>query len=674
MRKKWLSLLLALMLAAGMLAAVPVSALAEDPYEAHVKRWVAQMEEKAASADHILGGVNDVDTIRRYTMTIILPGETVAVVPDATYNPQGIQGGIGAFTFNIFQLNDPEVNTDYLREGSVPARTTFTELEKTDMEYPWGAYEIEGATHYEYVSLYRNDTGYPVVVRGEHGPSRRNVTTKSLAAPGGRSFEGYTTRQQAFGTIFYAPLFYFVEPYYELKLTDATADGTPYEWFTDAPEMTLKVYMDHADHTYTVNNPVVPGRVFQRWEKTEDPHCFNIHQNGVSENGVTSFTYNMETELRKTSKTGSMSPRYYASDGVIRAYFYNDSYTVRFHPGEGQKSFLAEAGHDDVFTLNLTDYTPEREGYVFLGWCTDESKPKETILENATAENRDAWFPKGSSNRNLDVYAVWEEALDYSLRVETDAEAGEVMAAWKETEDGTQCRLKDGTVLTGWQKLNGAWYVFSEEGILQTGWVQSGGKWYYMDASGAMQTGWLQSGGAWYYMDASGAMQTGWVESGGAWYYMNASGVMQTGWVEIGGAWYYMGASGAMRTGWVQSGGAWYYLKSSGAMATGFTQIGGVWYYFNDSGVMQTGWLQRGGTWYYLADSGAMVADSWLGIRHENQPTDWYWFDANGAMAMDWLWMNDAWYYFGTSGRMVTGAHIINGTEYIFSSTGALLE
>ena len=693
-KKKGLAMMLALVLTVGLLFAVPFSAQA-DQYEEGVNNWVKAMEEEAASADHILGGVHDVDTIRPYSMTIILPGETVAVVPDASYNPQGIQGGIGAFSFSIFQLDSPEIHTEFLHEGSTPARTTFTELKTTTMEYPFGAFEIEGATQVTYVSLYKNETGYPVVVRGEHGPSVRNITTKSKAAEGGRSYEGYTTRQQAAGAIHYAPIFYFVEPYYEIKLATATADGTPYEWHTDKPEMTLKLYMDRTDHTYTVDNPIVPGRVFQRWEKTSNPYAFNIHEEGVTENGKTTFVFNMQKTLRKTSKTGSMSPNHYAEDGELRAYFYNESYTVRLHAGEGNgDTYLLEAGHDDEFTLNLTDYTSEREGYNFLGWCTDEAAPEETLLENATAENRDAWFPRGSKH-HLDVYAVWEEALDYSVSVETTGEAAE--GAWKETDAGWQCVLRDGTALTGWQKLNGTWYLFSAEGIMRTGWVSDGGAWYYFNDSGAMQTGWVNDG-AWYYFNGGGVMQTGWQQIGGTWYYFTASGAMKTGWLQDGATWYWFDGSGAMATGtrtidgteytfdasgawienaapaqsgWVQENGSWTYYDANGAKVTGWLQDG-AWYYFNDSGIMVTGWKAVGGSWYYFKSSGAMVT-GWQKIGGS-----WYFFRSSGAMKTGWYEDKDGsgkstWYWFDKDGAMATGWKEINGQWEMFADSGAWL-
>ena len=54
--------------------------------------------------------------------------------------------------------------------------------------------------------------------------------SKVKTACGRSSAEGRGSRQQAAGAIYYAPIFYFVEPYYEIKLATATADGTPYEW------------------------------------------------------------------------------------------------------------------------------------------------------------------------------------------------------------------------------------------------------------------------------------------------------------------------------------------------------------------------------------------------------------------------------------------------------------
>ena len=271
-------------------------------------------------------------------------------------------------------------------------------------------------------------------------------------------------------------------------------------------------------------------------------------------------------------------------------------------------------------------------------------------------------------------------------------------------EDGNWYFYENNTPKTGWLKDGGYWYYMNAEGAMQTGWVKSGNYWYYMNKSGVMTTGWVKVGNYWYYMNSNGVMQTGWqtiggqkyyftsggtmatgltkidgktycfasggslqigwANVGGKWYFTNASGIVQTGWVSAGGKWYYMDANGVMQTGWQTIGGKKYYFTSGGAMATGLTKIDGKTYCFASGGSLQTGWISVGGKWYYANTSG-VIQTGWVSVGGK-----WYYMDANGVMQTGWVKVGNYWYYMNQSGAMVTGTQVIDGKTYKFNSNG----
>ena len=98
-------------------------------------------------------------------------------------------------------------------------------------------------------------------------------------------------------------------------------------------------------------------------------------------------------------------------------------------------------------------------------------------------------------------------------------------------------------MVTGARTIGGVNYIFRDDGsLIDSGWYKEGGKWYYLNDKKAVQKGWIKDGGKWYYLSpVDGAMLTGWQQVNGVWYYMNASGAMMTGWQKLeGGKWYYL--------------------------------------------------------------------------------------------------------------------------------------
>ena len=77
----------------------------KDQFEA----WYEGQKTGAASADHMLGPGGDL--LSNY-FSVIFPGETIAVVPDAEISDSGMAkyGQLG-FGFTLYQLEEPVVET-----------------------------------------------------------------------------------------------------------------------------------------------------------------------------------------------------------------------------------------------------------------------------------------------------------------------------------------------------------------------------------------------------------------------------------------------------------------------------------------------------------------------------------------------------------------------------------
>ena len=245
------------------------------------------------------------------------------------------------------------------------------------------------------------------------------------------------------------------------------------------------------------------------------------------------------------------------------------------------------------------------------------------------------------------------EGLKIQASTTVDGALGEYVAA----NLGSYKKIVIKSAKDGWVEENGKWY-FYENGVKVTGWLKDGTKWYYMDANGAMTTGWQKVDGKWYYLNNN--MKTGWVSVSGKWYYLGTNGAMTTGWQKVSGKWYYMNANGVMQTGWQKISGKWYYLKNE--MKTGWQRISGKWYYLNNE--MKTGWQQIGGKWYYLGTDGAMKT-GWVQLSGK-----WYYLGTDGAMRTGWVQLSGKWYYLNSSGVMVTGTQTIDGKTYKFNSSG----
>ena len=108
--------------------------------------WYEKAKERAAGADHLLGPGGD---ILNRVYTIIMPGETIAVLPKYGLdkdNEYSIQGGIMAFNFDIYQFDAAVADTNYwefhrntLPRTALPKNAKLTLLSQDTIPVPYGA-------------------------------------------------------------------------------------------------------------------------------------------------------------------------------------------------------------------------------------------------------------------------------------------------------------------------------------------------------------------------------------------------------------------------------------------------------------------------------------------------------------------------------------------------------
>ena len=92
----------------------------------------------------------------------------------------------------------------------------------------------------------------------------------------------------------------------------------------------------------------------------------------------------------------------------------------------------------------------------------------------------------------------------------------------------------------------------------------------------------------------------------------------------------------------------------------------GWWYRWTDYAYPVSMFLNISGKTYYFNASGYMVT-GWQKIDGK-----WYYFDTSGAMQTGWQKIDGKWYYMNSDGAMQTGWQQIDGKKYYMSAGGAM--
>ncbi|MCC2254140.1 hypothetical protein LKD70_06750 [Ruminococcus sp. CLA-AA-H200] len=257
---------------------------------------------------------------------------------------------------------------------------------------------------------------------------------------------------------------------------------------------------------------------------------------------------------------------------------------------------------------------------------------------------------------------------------------------WYLANEGWYYYNSNGEKMTGWQWINGAWYYLNPSNTEYPGLMIDdssyviNGTTYCFNSGGAMASGgWYFTDEGWYYLNGSGAAVTGWQWIGNVWYYLDPANAEYPGLMlsdetaEINGQRYLFKSNGAMYTGWYLSEDGWRYYGWSGAEAAGWISLDSVWYYLdpeNDRLMVSNCEKEIGGKLYRFKENGAMYTGWYL----ENG-TEWRYYRPDGDSATGWVLDRGKWYYFDpeNENRMAADCEkVINGTNYIFTSSGAM--
>lgn len=198
-------------------------------------------------------------------------------------------------------------------------------------------------------------------------------------------------------------------------------------------------------------------------------------------------------------------------------------------------------------------------------------------------------------------------------RKESEKPAAEVES--NKGSDSSKVESESASTNKGWIQTDKGWQYKNNDGeIVKNQWLydESAKVYCYLNEEGFRKTGWFKDNdGKWYLLASNGAMLTGWQKDGDKNYYLDSHGVMQTGWLKIekddaaaSDSNNENQASDNKDTTTKKT--IWYFLDGSGAMQTGWLQYGDSWYYLNSDGTMATGWIIDAGSKYYLNEDGTM--------------------------------------------------------------------
>lgn len=376
--------------------------------------WYDEAKVEAATADHIIGPNGDISTSK---YTLVMPDETIAILPEASASNQAIQGNITSFKFSVLQLSNPILITDKLTT-STPAVNGFTEVKTKTVIVPFADRTVltpakepvashEGLESYTYVSLYRNDTGLPIMLKGDYYsyPCTGESNTYKITGKNDSNLVNF----QGWIKVTDTPEIYFLEPYYDITIDDSTIDGIIW---AESFENSNKLFVDNQEHTYSFQAPCKAAYRFAGFDiDGNDAHVFWEFNNAdhiTTDKNSISYTFNFETYLKKYGinkvSTQKLVPNFKSSDTLeffansgkingkdsclCEVYFYSENYSAY-----GKKEFI-----------NIDEIKAVKDNSTFVGWCTDPDKAKDTLIKDTSEEGFNSW----RTDDNTKLYAVWK--------------------------------------------------------------------------------------------------------------------------------------------------------------------------------------------------------------------------------------------------------------------------
>ena len=380
------------MLMAGILLCCFTGAVKANAFT--VEEWNQTQENlktTAKNADHYIGPEGDIST---NSWTMILPGETIAVCPEMSYQDNHTWGTL---SYNIWQLHGETADThllvrsSYSKSSLTPIKTSSLQIEYS-LFGPISTIEKDSVQSVEYVSLYQNNTGLPFLMASAHLSSHTEES-------GGTARLTNSGAAVTAGVIKYSgPTLYFIEPSYQIG-ADARVEyynGTQIDWNSlywqdGTPNLPKSYTMSDnlktgKDQVFTFPHPKKKGARFLAWFGHSDsgmPHPIGdrIDLNGgepyyASSPGITrerkdtettySFT-DMAAFLRSSRVLINLSPDDWVNDITMTALFRQtgNDFTVGLDAQggtiNGYSYYLCEAqinGNDDDISLDLSALKP----------------------------------------------------------------------------------------------------------------------------------------------------------------------------------------------------------------------------------------------------------------------------------------------------------------------------
>lgn len=324
----------------------------------------------------------------------------------------------------------------------------------------------------------------------------------------------------------------------------------------------------------------------------------------------------------------------FSSEGIMSVGFVKYENFIYYCNEKG----LVQYGSDKKTVMLIGDnyYIITNKGYVLRGWQTVNGKryfydyeTGQPIYGWAYFKDNAYYFDKENGKYTGIMYIDGHPYLF--------AENGILQTGFRyfEDDDVTSYFYEDGTrAVSELMYTDNGNYYFDENGYMHHGWATIDRQKYYFDKNGKMAIGFYRIDSERYYFDSKGIMYTGLKIIDGKKYFFGNNGVMKYGWHTVDGKKYYFSTSdGTAYSGWQTIDGETYFFHVNNEMATGFFRLDGENYYFGDDGKMRTGWQTIDGDKYYFStekdDRGAMYT-----YRHNIDGTD-YLFYSTGVMATD---------------------------------------
>lgn len=426
----------------------------------------------------------------------------------------------------------------------------------------------------------------------------------------------------------------------------------------------------------TVTCPEITDETVFGWNNIDGKWFYfngNKFLTGVQKIDKDFYLFAKNGAMRTGWQTVNLKRRYYDYETHSPVYgwieyhgqkYYNDVRTgklIGMHEIDGNNYIFDEKG---IMSIGLAPY----DGHVY--YC-DENGIVQYGDDKKTPVLINGYYycisPKGY------VSCGWQTSN--GLRYYYDYETGQPVFGWLDFKGNTYYIDKDKGKYIGLQYIGIYPFRFSEKGILATGLQyfeeENVTSYFYKDGKRAVnEIVSIENNN--YYFDENGYMKTGWVTFNNAKYYFNEEGKMLFGINTIDGKKYLFDKTGKLCVGLTNYNDALYFFDKDGVMQTGWQTFRGKTYYFDTkTGKAYKGWQTIQSSKYYFKDDFSIATGKF--VIDDNT----YYFGSDGKMRTGWQTIKDKKYYFSTDksneGIMYTYRHIIDGVNYLFYSTGALV-